>query len=159
LTTYFAIAVPDVLDLRSLPMLSSLTLSAEFSDPSTTLSVTALEEASRRFSWLVKTLGTCHAPSRIENLKFAILTWLFSYAKDLPWPTLDALFAPYPERRWPRLKCFIFQDFIASVDMVQYYKKGMLEEIIFPMTPILASTDILRCVVSGEYFPFSETWK
>jgi hypothetical protein len=134
-------------------MLSSLTLSADFSP---TLHGDAVEEASQRFSWLVKTLGTCHQPSRIENLKFAILIWLFSYTKYLPWPTLDALFAPYPENRWPRLKCFIVQDFNEEMDKVQYYKTGMLEEIILPMTPILASTDILRFMIYGEYFPILE---
>ena len=123
-------------------MLSSLTLFADISGV----------QGPRPFSWLVNTLGTCHRPSRIESVKFMMLTCAFRQAEDLLWSTLDALFAPYPERRWPQLKRFVIRHFSNSGD---HAKGGKLEKVIRSMIPVLASADILQFTMSGQYFPFS----
>jgi hypothetical protein len=143
--------IPDVFDLRDLPMLSSLTLSADISmmpygNPGL--------EGPQRFSWLINTLATCHQPSRIENIKFMILTREFGFADRLPWRNLDALFAQHPGIRWPRLKRFIIQHFNECRADVKRYKEGKLEEIILPKTPILAAADLLRFTISDEYLRF-----
>jgi len=147
----YHIAVPDVLDLGGLPMLSSLTLSADIAMIGYGYS---REEGPQRFFWLVNTLGTCHQPSRIENIKFMILTKDFGFADQLPWRKLDALFTGWCSgRQWPQLKRFIIQHFNQYRDVKQY-KEGMLEGIILPRTPILAVADLLRFTISGEYLRF-----
>jgi hypothetical protein len=83
-----------------------------------------------------------------------ILTREFRFADRLPWQNLDALFAPYPGRCWPRLKRFIIQHFNEYESNVIWYKDGTLEDIILPRTPILAVADLVRFTISGEYLRF-----
>jgi len=132
-------------------MLSSLTLSADISMMS--YGHGGLE-GPQRFFWLLNTLGTCHQPSRIEHIKFMILTRNFGFADQLPWQNLDALFSQYPGRQWPQLKRFDIQHFNKYAEDVKRYKEGRLEGIILPMTPILAAADLLRFTISGEYLRF-----
>jgi len=132
-------------------MLSSLTLTADIS----MMSYAYLGlEGPQRFFWLVNTLGTCHQPSRVKNIKFMILTKDFGFADQLPWQNLDALFTQYPETRWPQLKRFDIQHFNQYEGDVKRYKEGKLERIILPRTPILAAADLLRFTISGEYLRF-----
>jgi hypothetical protein len=146
-----SIIVPDTLNLRGLPMLSSLTLSA---DVSQTFDGDAGSQGLRRFAWLVNTLGTCHQPSRIENITFMILISPFGSVNCLPWQNLDVLFAQHPGSRWPALKCFTIQHSSECWWDVTQYNEGSLEGIILSMTPNLAAADLLRLMSSDEYSRF-----
>jgi len=132
-------------------MLTSLTLSADismmpYSHPGI--------DSPQRFSWLVNTLATCCQPSQIKTIKFILLTKEFGFAKQLHWENLDALFAPYPRARWPRLNHFIVQHFNKNQENVKRYKEGRLEEIILPMTPNLSAANVLQFTISGPYLSF-----
>jgi len=123
-------------------MLTSLTLSADIS------------MMPQSFSWSVNTLATRFQPSRIETIKFMLLTKEFGFAKHLPWQNLDTLFAPYPWAQWPHLNRFLVQHFPENKESIKRYKKGGLKDIILPMTPILFAADLLHFTVSGEYLRF-----
>ncbi|KDR72256.1 hypothetical protein GALMADRAFT_143114 [Galerina marginata CBS 339.88] len=140
-------SLPTVLGLESLIALTSLTLTSDISMmPYGSLGTEGLH----RFNWLVTTLASSARPSRLESIKFIIRTRSFSFAKQLPWDNLDALFSPVTEKRWPSLRKFD----ILHIKESKGNMEGSIEAMVLPMMPVLRQSEVLRFRVSSRWMEF-----